>query len=213
MSSSENESIKDSDRGQRRTSLVWKYFDKISKSKIRCRICGHEQNYQCTTGNILRHLKNKHQLDATIKGLKDPKNIKRMQELDASCQISENSLKLATTAPYSIKRDHLFKREFRKREPPSLCENSLNESYEDKDEPVINFDYNELLNSTKKDNIILTQTAANTNKLKDDLIIAETEYFREKAAYFRMQKHLAALQAKKLKLELEELFAKYKMKS
>ncbi|KAI9577179.1 uncharacterized protein LOC119641836 [Glossina fuscipes] len=210
MSSSENESIKE-DRGQRRTSLVWKYFDKISRSKIKCRICGHEQNYQCTTGNILRHLKNKHQLDATIKGLQDPKNIKRMQELDASCQINENSLKLATTSSFSIKREHPAKREFRKREP-TVYENSLNESYEDKDEPVINFDYNELLDNTKKDNI-LTQSAAHTNKLKDDRIVAETEYFREKAAYFRMQKHLAALQAKKLKLELEELFAKYKMKS
>lgn len=66
----------------RRVSLVWKYFDKLNNTRIKCRLCGHEQNYQCTTGNILRHLKNKHDLDATINGMKDPKNIQRMHELD-----------------------------------------------------------------------------------------------------------------------------------
>lgn len=52
----------------------------------------------------------------------------------------------------------------------------------------------------------------NTNRkrssLEDERIKAEIEYFREKAAYFRIQKHLTALQAKKVKFELEQLYAK-----
>lgn len=47
-------------------------------------------------------------------------------------------------------------------------------------------------------------------KLEEDRIIAETEYFREKAAYFRIQKHLTALQAKKIKVELEQITSKNK---
>lgn len=44
--------------------------------------------------------------------------------------------------------------------------------------------------------------------LVDERLIAETEYFREKAAYYRIQKHLSALQAKRAKYELDQLFAK-----
>lgn len=33
----------------------------------------------------------------------------------------------------------------------------------------------------------------------------ETEYFREKAGYYRMQKYLTALQAKKVRIELQRL--------
>ncbi|XP_037948979.1 uncharacterized protein LOC119680299 [Teleopsis dalmanni] len=40
-------------------------------------------------------------------------------------------------------------------------------------------------------------------KLDEERILMETEYFREKAGYYRMQKYLTALQAKKLKYEIE----------
>lgn len=42
-------------------------------------------------------------------------------------------------------------------------------------------------------------------KLQKECLRMETEYFREKAGYFRMQKHLTALQAKKIRLELDRL--------
>lgn len=41
--------------------------------------------------------------------------------------------------------------------------------------------------------------------LNEEKIRVETEYFREKAGYYRMQKYLTALQAKKTRLELERL--------
>lgn len=44
--------------------------------------------------------------------------------------------------------------------------------------------------------------------LEEQRIMAETEYYREKAAYFRIQKHLAFLQAKKVKYELEQLYGR-----
>lgn len=40
-------------------------------------------------------------------------------------------------------------------------------------------------------------------KLQEDRLRMETDYFREKAGYYRMQKYLTALQAKKVRLELE----------
>lgn len=43
------------------------------------------------------------------------------------------------------------------------------------------------------------------SQLDEERVIAETEYFREKAAYFKLQKHLTALQAKKIRLEIEQL--------
>lgn len=42
-------------------------------------------------------------------------------------------------------------------------------------------------------------------KLQEDRLRMETEYFREKAGYYRMQKYLTALQAKKTRFELERL--------
>lgn len=43
------------------------------------------------------------------------------------------------------------------------------------------------------------------SQLDDERVVAETEYFREKAAYFKLQKHLTALQAKKIRIEIEQL--------
>lgn len=42
-------------------------------------------------------------------------------------------------------------------------------------------------------------------KLQEDRLRMETDYFREKAAFYRMQKYLTALQAKKVRIELERL--------
>uniref|UniRef100_A0A0K8UXV7 BED-type domain-containing protein n=1 Tax=Bactrocera latifrons TaxID=174628 RepID=A0A0K8UXV7_BACLA len=53
---------------RKKVSIVWRYFEKLDRLRVRCRLCRHEQNYQGTTGNILRHLKNKHNIDATLKG-------------------------------------------------------------------------------------------------------------------------------------------------
>lgn len=49
--------------------------------------------------------------------------------------------------------------------------------------------------------------SARKEKLEENRILAETEYFREKAAYFRIQKHFTALQAKKIKLEIDHFVA------
>ncbi|XP_073816557.1 uncharacterized protein [Musca autumnalis] len=42
-------------------------------------------------------------------------------------------------------------------------------------------------------------------KLQEDRLRMETEYFREKAGFYRMQKYLTALQAKKTRYELERM--------
>lgn len=42
-------------------------------------------------------------------------------------------------------------------------------------------------------------------KLQEDRLRMETDYFREKAGFYRMQKYLTALQAKKVRIELERL--------
>jgi len=40
--------------------------------------------------------------------------------------------------------------------------------------------------------------------LREELIRVETEYFKEKAAYYKMQKRLSTLQAIKLRLEMNQ---------
>lgn len=76
---------------------------------------------------------------------------------------------------------------------------------------------NHYLNNSKEDEedesyIHIRNTKPDTNRkrssLEDERIKAETEYFREKAGYYRIQKHLTALQAKKVKLELEQMYNK-----
>lgn len=60
---------------RKKVSIVWRYFEKLDRLRVRCRLCRHQQNYQGTTGNILRHLKNKHNIDATLKGQQANPNI------------------------------------------------------------------------------------------------------------------------------------------
>lgn len=42
-------------------------------------------------------------------------------------------------------------------------------------------------------------------KLQEDRLRMEAEYFREKAGFYRMQKYLTALQAKKVRVEIERM--------
>lgn len=51
---------------------------------------------------------------------------------------------------------------------------------------------------------IKNETPASAH-IAEERILAEIEYFREKAAFYRMQKNLVALQAKKVKYELDQL--------
>lgn len=94
MSETDNESHNGDDSLRpRKRSLVWQFFEKLSRYRVRCRLCAHEQNYQGTTGNILRHLKSKHELDATIKGQQDPHHQERLRLLlsNVSAYSSSNS--------------------------------------------------------------------------------------------------------------------------
>lgn len=82
MSDDEHNSNKDGDiRVRKRSSLVWQYFEKLSRSRVKCRVCQHEQKYLGNTANALRHLKVKHDVDARPIGLTDPENVKRMKAL------------------------------------------------------------------------------------------------------------------------------------
>lgn len=44
-------------------------------------------------------------------------------------------------------------------------------------------------------------------KLNEERLRMETEYFKEKAGFYRMQKYFTALQAKKARLELDRLLS------
>ncbi|XP_037816137.1 uncharacterized protein LOC119606655 [Lucilia sericata] len=193
---------------KRKRSLVWNFFEKVGLKRVRCRICNHEQNYQGTTGNILRHLKARHDLDVTLKGQQDPRNMQRINEL------SNMSLPLASEMNIDRKPTVL----------PKIRKKSVSSDTSDTLDP-----YNDHENNTKQENFendmfyesmpelqedcleeslnvkLDDRKTAKRIKLEEDRIVAETEYFREKAAYFRMQKHFTALQAKKVKLEIEQI--------
>ncbi|CAD6995167.1 unnamed protein product [Ceratitis capitata] len=55
---------------------------------------------------------------------------------------------------------------------------------------------------------------ANTERLRalnEERLRMETEYFREKAGFYRMQKYFTALQAKKVRIELERMHSSSSM--
>ncbi|XP_075148535.1 uncharacterized protein LOC142222329 [Haematobia irritans] len=54
-------------------------------------------------------------------------------------------------------------------------------------------------------NLLPQMDVKTLQKLQEDRLRMETEYFREKAGFYRMQKYLTALQAKKTRFELERL--------
>uniref|UniRef100_A0A1A9W7X9 BED-type domain-containing protein n=1 Tax=Glossina brevipalpis TaxID=37001 RepID=A0A1A9W7X9_9MUSC len=198
MSSSDDESNKDLPI-RKRKSLVWKYFEKLSRARVRCRVCRHEQNYQGNTGNILRHLKAKHQIDATQRGQRDPENLQRMKALnDSASHVKSEAVPIKTE-------NHLMNRESGSH-LTSYCDEPDVDPYED-NEPLVDFISTDTTYRDKDDCFTRNQPLMKRkNSLENDRIIAETEYFREKAAYFRIQKHLSALQAKKIKFELEQLY-------
>ncbi|XP_065360828.1 uncharacterized protein LOC135954563 [Calliphora vicina] len=187
----------------RKRSLVWNFFEKVGLKRVRCRVCSHEQNYQGTTGNILRHLKARHDLDVTLKGQQDPRNRKRIKEYSSMTlpiktevnidrkpvlpirKLSMSSESSDTVDPYSGTKQEKF-------ESGNMFYETIPELEEDCLEESINYKIQERKSSKR-------------TKLEEDRILAETEYFREKAAYFRIQKHFTALQAKKVKLEIEQI--------
>ncbi|XP_065360839.1 uncharacterized protein LOC135954573 [Calliphora vicina] len=221
---------------RKRASLVWQYFEKLSSVRVKCRICQHEQRYMGNTANALRHLKAKHDIDARAVGLADPENVKRMKALSTSgipfepaiaainikneCHFDDDNEDQDTEdreKDGDEEEDERHLKFSRNRQRINLYSKETDiDPYGNNDEPFIDFsDTNNHL--TSKDDLEDTlnhnrNTKSSSNRkrssLEDDRIIAETEYFREKAAYFRIQKHLSALQAKKVKFELEQMYAK-----
>ncbi|KAM7361246.1 uncharacterized protein ACRADG_010759 isoform 1-T2 [Cochliomyia hominivorax] len=218
MNNSNLENSNYDEHKSKKRSLVWNFFEKISQQRVKCRICEHEQNYQGTTGNILRHLKARHNLDVTIKGQQDPQNQERIKELSQMTKLS-----FTTTQQMNVDRKPKIKHNPSESSDTNDTQDIYNENNNDdveqdndrnqesfeKDEifcenlPEFEEDYFSINN--KLNVIDHDQKSARRTKLEEDRIIAETEYFREKAAYFRLQKHLTALQAKKIKLEINEI--------
>ncbi|XP_011189721.1 uncharacterized protein LOC105216772 [Zeugodacus cucurbitae] len=188
---------------RKKVSIVWRYFEKLDRLRVRCRLCRHEQNYQGTTGNILRHLKNKHNIDATLKGQQANPNLvsKYVNEIDEKSNVrtadedcSENEfLKIEpadVSSPSRRVSDMRSKGTLSQEVLDPYTDNALFHNYVD--EPPSKSNVSNMEGTTKY-------------SVEEERIMAEIEYFREKAGYYRMQKNLVALQAKKIKYELKQL--------
>ncbi|XP_011213477.2 uncharacterized protein LOC105233189 [Bactrocera dorsalis] len=187
---------------RKKVSIVWRYFEKLDRLRVRCRLCRHEQNYQGTTGNILRHLKNKHNIDATLKGQQANPNmaskfVKEIEEksngrtVDEDCSESD-FLKIEPTDVSSSSR----------RVDDMKSKDTLDEELDPYTDNALFYNYVE--DPTGKSNG-LNMDGNKKLTAEEERIMAEIEYFREKAGYYRMQKNLVALQAKKIKHELKNL--------
>ncbi|XP_075148544.1 uncharacterized protein LOC142222335 [Haematobia irritans] len=196
----------------RKRSLVWGLFEKLGRFRVRCRLCSHEQNYQGTTGNILRHLKSKHGLDATIKGQQEPEHQERLKELLSSVPMSASEIK--------IERNFKRRRSTQTMSTPKIVSETDENPYDEAnsttyvlEEPFENYLYDELDDGDEQeqDNLLVpdknSTPTAKTKKanLDEERIMAEIEYYKQRAEYFKLQKHLTALQAKKVRLEIEQL--------
>ncbi|XP_067616572.1 uncharacterized protein [Eurosta solidaginis] len=189
---------------RKKVSIVWRYFEKLDRWRVRCNICRHEQNYQGTTGNILRHLKNKHDIDVSLKAQKsNPGLIQKLQNSVEENYRTGDELDYGDNV--ATKNEHGLVRSPRK-QPKYDRNNSI--SGTDIGDPYTDSTF-QLYNNYSEE-----QSYKNTNKNlmdkqkyspEEERILAEIEYFREKAGYYRMQKNLVALQAKKVKYELDHL--------
>uniref|UniRef100_A0A1I8PM25 BED-type domain-containing protein n=1 Tax=Stomoxys calcitrans TaxID=35570 RepID=A0A1I8PM25_STOCA len=202
----------------RKRSLVWHFFEKLSRTRVRCRMCCHEQNYQGTTGNILAHLKSKHELDATIKGQQSPKNQERLRLLlnnvaSLTIPITEIKIERRYSNKNSLGESQAYKitpyEEDTSDVPVKPTTTNTGLPVEEPFEEYMCED--ELLHDPNNDdtwdppNISVTSKNKRKTKLDDELVAAEAEYYRQKAGYFKLQKFLTALQAKKIKIEIEQL--------
>ncbi|XP_013117082.1 uncharacterized protein LOC106094417 [Stomoxys calcitrans] len=208
-----------------RKSLVWQYFEKLSTNRMKCRICMHDQRYMGNTANALRHLKVKHDIDARACGLDDPENVRRMKELSRSSSQLEETIAAIRGNNYNSD-DGPFQAVSRR---PSKTQDIFNYDGETEFDPYNSDNEHVVEIGQDSKNFLRTNvqnlessplpkfTSSSSSKsgmkrkelsLEEERIVAETEYFREKAAYFRIQKHLALLQAKKVKHELQQLYGK-----
>ncbi|XP_075170561.1 uncharacterized protein LOC142242993 [Haematobia irritans] len=202
-------------------SLVWQLYTKLKDSRMKCLICMHEQRYLGNTANALTHLKVKHNIEARRCGLKDPENVKRMKELCPNPRQLEQSIAYIQDNEFGEDENPLHmprKSSSTRQEIPSF-EDALDfDPYNSDNELPVevmvdnkNFaranikTFTESINNPKQ-TFNDSPSKRKDYSLEDKRIIAETEYYREKAAYFRIQKHLALLQAKKVKYELKQLF-------
>lgn len=78
------------------------------------------------------------------------------------------------------------------------------ESYIESEDP---FHMNDESMSSNEGQRMSSRVKKDKSQLDDERIKAETQYFIEKANYYKLQKHLTALQAKKIKIEIEQLTA------
>ncbi|XP_037949916.1 uncharacterized protein LOC119680951 [Teleopsis dalmanni] len=189
---------------KKRVSKVWTYFDKINQQRVRCRICEHEQNYQGTTGNLLRHLKSKHKIDATVKLPNEMSTFLKIKSEDMNNKETGNEKDVRMTTR-SAKEAKINLRS-------NSDELNDNDNIDPYPETAIIFEgyieSNETNNDVKKKLDFMEQNKIDDKNVKytieEKRVQAEIEYFREKAAFYRMQKNLAALKAKKIKYELEQ---------
>ncbi|XP_075148545.1 uncharacterized protein LOC142222336 [Haematobia irritans] len=204
----ENDNVKKKRGG----SLVWQLYKKLSSSKMKCLICMHEQRYLGNTANALRHLKVKHDIDARACGLNDPENVRRMKELCVSPRQLEQSISFIQgndtyedeNSQHSIRKS-TTRHKIPFDDEPEFDPYTDNECLVEMGEDSKNFVQSDVKKPSDKLNTSDSPTKQNDYSLEEKKIIAETEYYREKAAYFRIQKHLSLLQAKKAKYELQQL--------
>lgn len=128
MNDSDLENLSYEEQSTKKRSLVWNFFERISRQRVQCRVCKHEQNYQGTTGNILRHLKARHSLDATLRGQQDPQNQKRIREL--------TEMITSGTIPVNINQTPIIN--IRKRSIASESSDTV-DPYNDDSKPVVIF--------------------------------------------------------------------------
>ncbi|XP_017463496.1 PREDICTED: uncharacterized protein LOC108356904 [Rhagoletis zephyria] len=185
---------------RKKVSIVWRYFEKLDRLRVRCRLCGHKQNYQGTTGNILRHLKNKHNIDATLKGQKTNTELvtsgNQVESNSYDKNIQEESCEIVFLKNESTESIH------RHLSDKSAARTSVEGLDPYSDSTFQLYDYTD---ESPNKNIVLNPAETEKYSVEEERLLAEIEYFREKAGYYKMQKNLVALQAKKIKYELGHL--------
>ncbi|XP_067616568.1 uncharacterized protein [Eurosta solidaginis] len=199
-------------------SLIREYCESTEDNKMKCNMCSITfDETQCD--EIRKHLtvthaittkapaKRRRRPNRDVKETSDDTDECDYNNEDESCQVEKTHYNMVSGAA-NIKSDVPTFEDI-------IEEDNAEENYCDEDpfDPTRLQDYPEArlisVNSSRDGSPEPTiKISVNSNKLRslnEERMRMETQYFREKAGYYRMQKYHIALQAKKAKIELQRL--------
>jgi len=193
-------------------SVIWDYCRILENNKAKCNICDYESDKSEIPKHMFEvHAIEKNELITTTRLTKNPDNEKSSTEdseekymKDWSKNSNGNIEILTEDLDDSLEKDFIDIVEIE--EVYLRSEGLPTDKYILEDNNDIDTSQSSPTSSLSSEPQAISEfhDYANLKHLREELIRARTECFKEKAAYYKMKKHLSTLQALKLRLEMNQ---------